>query len=328
MSQAMRTPTTQKTRSPKRSMFRRQVHIIYLFPLPCANYIQICHETLRITVIQRLEHYLQIQGDGDEVITHVVHPAREDMDNDEYDDRPFEPFKDLCKRRFLWYYDSYIHAISKEKHEVREGQVFARMPFEGPCNEMVGKFYYTELENRLNRVKKALDAETSHWAKQGMESVRTDTSVASNLRQQYGQCVEYFKRSKTINIELSLVENNPFVWMITYFGKPMTDLDGGFFRVKLCMSPNFPEEQPRARFETALFHHRIANDGTPCYTAVRADDIRSHIEGIVSALEEEHPPYDPRTLVNPEASKLYWGSADDKKKYRRQLRRSVQRSME
>ena len=57
----------------------------------------------------------------------------------------------------------------------------------------------------------------------------------------------------------------------------MTNLDGGLFRIKLSFSPRFPEEHPRAKFETQLFHHRIAADGTPCYT--REDDlrIRSHI---------------------------------------------------
>jgi len=45
-------------------------------------------------------------------------------------------------------------------------------------------------------------------------------------------------------------------------------------------------------------------------------------------LEEESPPYDPRTLVNPEAAKLFWGSKDDKKIYNRKLRRAVQQSME
>ena len=94
------------------------------------------------------------------------------------------------------------------------------------------------------------------------------------------------------------------------------------------MSPRFPDEQPRAKFETPMFHHRIAADGTPCYITTRTDDIKSHIEGIIQALEEEHPPYDPRTTVNPEASKLYWGSPEDKKKYNRQLRRAVQRSTE
>jgi ubiquitin-conjugating enzyme E2 Z len=55
----------------------------------------------------------------------------------------------------------------------------------------------------------------------------------------------------------------------------------------------------------------------------------SHIEAIISTLEEEEPAYDPREIVHPEATKLYWGSSTaDKKQFNRKLRRSVQDSME
>ena len=240
----------------------------------------------------------------------------------------FEPFKDLCKRRFLWYYDSYLLAISKAKTEVNDGAQFTRMPFECQGNGMDGKFNYTELERRLKLIKKTLDAETARWAEDGLVAQKKDLGIAVSLQRMYEQVVEAYKRDKNVTLDIELENKNPFVWMITYFGRPMTNLDGGLFRIKLCFSPRFPEEHPRAKFETQLFHQRIAADGTPCYTAKRAEDPKSHIEAIIEALEEEHPPYDPRTMVNPEATKLFWGSADDKKLYSRKLRRAVQRSVE
>lgn len=248
----------------------------------------------------------------------------------EYDESSinFEPFKDLCKRRFLWYFDSYLLAISKAKAEVKDGQQFTRMPFECTGNTMEGKFHYTDLERRLRLIKKTLDAETARWAEEGLILTKREGLVAANLNRQYEQVVESYKRNKNVTLDIELVDKNPFVWSITYFGRPMTNLDGGLFRITLRFSPRFPEEQPRAKFETALFHHRIALDGTPCYSTKRAEDTKSHIQAIIEALEEESPPYDPRTLVNLEAAKLFWGSEDDKKKYSRQLRRAVQRSME
>jgi len=262
-------------------------------------------------------------------------PASEDSsDADDMDDASdesmavFEPFKDLCKRRFLWYYDSYLLAISKAKEEVTDGDVFARMPFEGQGNDMAGKFNYTELERRIKLIKKTLGAEANRWAEEGLAQKKKDSGVAANLQRQYEQVVEAYKRDSSVTLDIELVDKNPFVWAITYFGRPMTNLDGGLFRIKINLSPRFPEEQPRARFETPLFHHRIATDGTPCYTASRTDEIKSHIDGIIDALEEENPPYDPRTMVNPEAAKMYWGGAEERKKYNRQLRRAVQRSME
>jgi ubiquitin-conjugating enzyme E2 Z len=293
--------------------------------------VQIRHETLRVSVIQRLEEYLKIGLDG-AVTTPATTKEDYDLDMDTIEDEsstPFEPFKDLCKRRFLWYYDSYLATIQKGMSEVKDGTPFVRMPFEGSNNTMEGKFNYSELERRLHGIKKALDAETEAWAVEGLAAKSKDTTVAVNLQRQFEQIVEFFKRSGTAH-NLELVDGNPFVWVLTYFGKPMTNLDGGLFRARLFFSPRFPEEQPRIKFETRLFHHRIAADGTPCYVvpSSRREDVKTHIEAIIDALEEDHPPYDPRTLVHPEAFKLYWGSAEDRRVYSRRLRRSVQQSME
>ncbi|KAL7629357.1 hypothetical protein AAE478_000877 [Parahypoxylon ruwenzoriense] len=294
---------------------------------------KIRHETLRISIIQRLEEYLGL------TITPTIPQGlatRRDYelsieDDVEIDDAsvPWEPFKDLCKRRFLWYYDTYLESIKKGKEDVRDNQNFSRMPFEGTSNSMDGKFNYTELEQRIRRIKTALDAESDQWASQGLSAKMKDMTVTVNLTRQFEQIKESFKRSEVPH-NVELVDGNPFVWNFTYFGKPMTNLDGGMFRIKLNFSPRFPEEQPRVKFLTPVFHHRIAADGTPCYfpNPNRREDIKQHIDAIIEALEEEQPPYDPRTLVHPEAHKLYWGSPDERKLYNRQLRRSVQRSMD
>ncbi|KAI6372276.1 hypothetical protein MCOR25_003793 [Pyricularia grisea] len=296
-----------------------------------ARYIQkIRHETLRISVIQRMEEYLGIQADGTLQPPPQVEPEDYDLiDSDTVEDVPFEPFKDLCKRRFLWYYDSYLQSIQKAKAENKDGQAFTRMPFEGHNNSMEGKFNYSDLERRLQNIKTALETEVSGWADEGLTPKAKDSTVAVMLGRQYEQVVEYFKRNDIMH-NLELENKSPFVWVLTYFGRPMTNLDGGLFRVTFRISPRYPDEQPRVKCETRLFHHRIAMDGTICYTVpmARREDIKSHIEAVIDALEEEEPAYDPRTLVNPEAHKLYWGTADDRKMYNRRLRRTVQQSME
>ena len=112
----------------------------------------------------------------DGAVTSPVYNKEEyDLDMDVMDDEstvPFEPFKDLCKRRFLWYYDSYLAAVQKGKEEVKDGTPFNRMPFEGSSNTMEGKFNYTELERRLHNIKKALDAEAEGWASEGLVAKR------------------------------------------------------------------------------------------------------------------------------------------------------------
>ncbi|KPM39473.1 hypothetical protein AK830_g7083 [Neonectria ditissima] len=296
------------------------------------DYVQkIRHETLRISVIQRLEGYLGLSPDG------YQHPpgTREpdEIDDDDIDESsvPFEPFKDLCKRRFLWYYESYLAAIQKGKSEVKDGQHFIRMPFESPgSNCMDGRFNYAELERRIRTIKSAIDAETQGWSTEGAVARTLESTVSVNLQHQFEQVVESFKRNDMPH-DVSLEDGNPFVWAVTYFGRPMTNLDGGLFRIKMNFSPRFPDEQPRVKFESRIFHHYIAADGTACYTPnpMKREDIKSHIEAIFSFLEEEEPAYDPRKIVNPEASKMYWsGGPDERKKYNRRLRRSVQQSME
>ncbi|KAI0200096.1 ubiquitin-conjugating enzyme/RWD-like protein [Astrocystis sublimbata] len=289
---------------------------------------KIRHETLRIAVIQKMESILNISASGNVLIAPIEYVADDDLDLDD-PSVPWEPFKDLYKRRFLWYYATYIEAIAEAKKTVEDGQKFVRMPFEGDSNIMDGAFDYTKLETRLQRIKTVLDSEGDNWAKEGLSTKFKDTTVPVNLGRQFDQIKESFRRDD-IPHNLELEQNNPLVWILTYFGRAMTNFDGGMFKIKLNFSPRFPEEQPRVKFMTPVYHHRVTPDGTVCYipNANRSDDVRQHIEAIFTTLEEENPPYDPRTQVHPEAHKLYWGGGDDRKTYNRKLRRSVQRSME
>ncbi|KAI8940487.1 hypothetical protein NX059_004169 [Plenodomus lindquistii] len=285
---------------------------------------KIRHESLRISVIDRLEEYLGIHQSRPGV---TVYNAEEDYQAGR-EDAPFEPFKDLCKRRFLWYYPSYLARVDEAAKKHKDGDRFEKMPFEGPGNTMEGTYDYTGLRRRLVAIFERLNKEMEGWATDGWSAVQKEMSIASNLQRQYEQIVENYKKNDAVTLDLDLVDKNPFVWQLILFGRPMTNLDGGMFKIMLYISPRFPDVLPRVKFETPIFHHRVSPDGILCYDAMRKDDMRSHIEAIVSAIEEESPAYDPRTLVNPEAAKLYWGTPEDKKMYNRRLRRSVQDSAE
>jgi ubiquitin-conjugating enzyme E2 Z len=277
--------------------------------------------------------FLGIQSDGS-----VIPPSEQQdgFDVMEEEDRllaedskpPFEPFHDLCKRRLLWYYETYMNTIKAQNAEYKRGVTFVRMPFESFGNTMDGRFDYPDLERRLTLIRDTIMEETASWAEQGLKAKARDAGLAITLQRHFEQIVEEYKMRQHFTIDLAMEDENPFIWILTYFGKPMTQLDGGIFRIRICLSTKFPEEQPRAMMQTPLFHHRISKEGVVCYFPRRPEEMKSHIEGIVEALEEEAPPYDPRATVNPEASKLLWGSRDDKKKYNRLLRRSVQRSVE
>lgn len=178
--------------------------------------LQIRHETLRIAVIAKLEDYLGMNPDGsmqpDAAL--IRNGSYEDGDSSlmEPEGAPFEPFKDMCKRRFMWYYDSYMASIEVEQKKVTEGQQFVRMPFEHSGNAMEGKFLYKDLKRRLEQIRKQLDTEAENWAEEGLQAVKQESGVAANLQRQYEQTVEFYKREKSVNVDVELVDGNPFVW--------------------------------------------------------------------------------------------------------------------
>lgn len=236
-------------------------------------------------------------------------------------------FYDLEKRRFLWYYETYLLTIEENMPKHAHGAPFETMPFEHGGNRMEGSFRYGDLKNRLERIKTALDQEVEDWRQEGLRAVAEDLAIAYNLRTQFRQFKIHQNQKGLHNIDVSLLDDNPFVWIITYFGRPGTNLDGGMFRIRVSLSPRFPVEQPRAKFETDIYHHRVSKDGVVCYSLNKTDEVKDHIEAILLAIEQVSPPYDPGLIVHPEATRLYWGDDDDKKKYNRAQRRSAQASM-
>lgn len=239
-------------------------------------------------------------------------------------------FADLCKRRFMWYYHAYLNSIDEElkKEDVKDGAKFRNMPFEHDHNDMKGTYDYTALRKRLQTIRAAIDGETDRWEAQGLEALRSESPTALSFQNRFKHLKERYSSNSDTPVDFELVEDNPFAWRLILFGRPMSNLDGGIFKIKIVIPLDFPREQPRVHVETPLFHQRVSPEGVLCYFPTNGLEIESHVAAIIEAIEEEQAPYDPRTLVNPEAAKLLWGSADEKKLYNRKLRRSAQDSSE
>nr|OQO25420.1 hypothetical protein B0A51_06503 [Rachicladosporium sp. CCFEE 5018] len=323
-----------------------------------AAYAQkIRHESLRIAVITRLEQFLGIDtresedpetppvpettcGSADvfgenDVATPATEPSVYEYDAESsyraLDLTPWDPFPDLLKRRFLWYYDAYIATIDKASKEQKDGKAFALTRFEDLHNGMAGTYQYLNLRARLDRIRRSLASECDAWKLAGAKQVTDSTQLATQLAFQFKQ-LSYKWNDSTYagcRLEISLQDpSNPFVWHLTLFGEPSTNLDGGVFNLSFTVPPNFPEAWPRVYIETPMYHHRIsASTGTLCYFPVKEDEIGSHLEGIVKAIEDKDPRFDPRIMVNPDASALYWGGEEKRKIYYRKVRRSAQDSM-
>jgi ubiquitin-conjugating enzyme E2 Z len=287
---------------------------------------KIRHETLRLSIIERLEDNLGINRTMMEPVA-KYDASKDPSVTDEAMEPPFNPFGDLSKRRFLWYYDSYLLSVEQEAAKHPDEKDFQRMPFEGSGNGMDGKFNYTKLKKRLEKIYDALQDEATRWTEEGLKAHEKESTVAAKIERDF-QRTATAMREQDRNVEVSLVDKNPFHWQLTMFGRPMTNFDGGVFRITIHISPRFPEEQPRVKVETPIFHHRVSSNGHLCYFPSKPEDLSTHVDGILASLEDEHPPYDPRLVINPEASRLFWGTADEKKLYNRRLRRSAQDSAE
>ena len=332
-------------------------------PKPKAYIEKIQHETIRISVVQRLEGLLGIDSERSNYIHQPKRPRLEGSFSPtkpeispeassgastpatetsvyEYDaeatfnaldQAQWDPFADLMKRRFLWYYDTYHRTCTAGAKQHKQGSPFATMEFEHGSNSMNGHYDYQGLLKRLEGVKLALEDEKKSWSRAGKKQVKDSTQLATMLAFQFKQLAGQWsdKSSEGSKLELSLPDpENPFAWHLTLFGQPMTNLDGGIWNMTLHIPPTFPETQPRVRFATPIFQHRVSANGTLCYFPKKEDEIASHLEAIVHAIDESEPKFDPRAVLNPEAFELYWGGTEKRKVYNRKLRRSAQDSSE
>jgi ubiquitin-conjugating enzyme E2 Z len=325
---------------------------------------KIRHESLRISVIQRMEKLLlnqsrdadrvvkklKLEDDTDSqstednlVIGHKTAQTASDLEPSvyEYDaeaafnsleSNHWDPFADLEKRRFLWYYDTYLSSIETHSREQDDGTKFTNTQFESPTNEMGGYFDYKGLRKRLEAIREALDQELVTWERDGRKQTEDGTQLPTQLLFVYNQLRPKWNDARSSSgpsLEISLPDaKNPFLWNLTLYGEPMTDLDGGVFNINLHIPPTFPNDQPRVIFQTNIFHHRVSTRGFLCYFPEKTDEIESHLKAIVAAIADTNPQYDPRAMVNAESFNLYWGGEAKRKIYNRKLRRSAQASTE
>ncbi|KAF9582140.1 hypothetical protein BGW38_000592 [Lunasporangiospora selenospora] len=241
---------------------------------------------------------------------------------------PSDEFCDLSKRLFLTYYDIYQNTVQTELALIKDGTGFYKAPFEYGGNKMDGNFNYTSLSKRLEIIKRAIDQETVDWIAQSKEWISSSSRMSSNLRRQLEQIQEYNRENSNVGIQIELCDDNPFVWTFTLFGKPMSNYDGGMFNVQMVFHNSFPDIQPRVKFCTPMYHVHVTTDGVPFYTVDKPDDVRHHIESIYRLVLEDEPLTNPSTHVNIAASKLYFGTKEQRREYNRNARRCASRSIE
>jgi hypothetical protein len=113
-----------------------------------------------------------------------------------------------------------------------------------------------------------------------------------------------------------------------YFGRPLTNWDGGLFTLRLIFPPTFPVEYPRIRFLTPFYHANVTPDGIPYYRVARPESCQAHIEALIDLFVKDMNP-DPSCVLNRKCADLCWRRGEDgRKEFNRILRGVISRSIE
>ena len=108
------------------------------------------------------------------------------------------------------------------------------------------------------------------------------------------------------------------------------------FQVELIFPPEFPDAPPYVHFLTSMFHPHISPLGVPYLKSLimwsnpeaKDKSVSSLLTALVALLEQDPSP-EPATHLNPEAASLVFSRSDeDKKEYKKQVKKRVQRSMD
>ncbi|KAJ3231199.1 hypothetical protein HDU81_003933 [Chytriomyces hyalinus] len=236
------------------------------------------------------------------------------------------PFEDTCKRLFLVYFDVYKNNIQKEVAKgIKDGAPFRRTRFESAGNSMEGQFDYSSLKARLDRIYEVLKGETESWISHSLQWIKDDTLASSNIRNQFEQIRASGDYSR--NVMLNLLDDNPFIWTVTFTDLSGTLYEDGIFPCRLVFHNQFPDVLPRAQFLVDFFHPNVTTDGIPFYSVKRPEDVRQHLAALLKLFTEKPDPQ-PATHVGIRAAEMFLKGESGTKDYNRNCRRCVQRSLE
>ena len=281
---------------------------------------KILHETLRVAVCEVMEDSLEQRI----VSANGVHPI----------------FANVRSTFFHMYNERYLAECKRMSEKLKDGAAFKMMPFECSGNGIHGNFQWAKIKTRLESLRARVLANVEEWRKKGAEQTlllheKHDAGVSScihYLRQQE----ERIKNEAPEGASIGPTEGNTCVWEATIFGPADTLWDGGMFSVELVFPPDFPDSPPYVRFLTPIFHPQISPSGVPYLRALiqwhccdpKDRTLGALLANIVSLLTSDPSP-EPATHLNLDAASLHFSrSDDDRKEYKKQVKKCVQRSMD
>ena len=283
---------------------------------------KILHETLRVAVCEVMEDTVENRV----ISSNGVQPI----------------FAHVRKAFFLMYAERYLSECKRmgDRKDLKDGNPFKMMPFECHTNGIHGTFQWQKVRVRLEAIKQRLYAEIDEWRAKGLEQTQKENEKHDAA---LSSCIHYLRQQEARvkgevpqGASVGPSESNACVWEATIFGPAETIWDGGMFGVELIFPPDFPESPPHVRFTTSIYHPQISPSGIPYLRSLlmwhccepKERTIAGLLQQLVNLLTADPCP-EPATHLNLEAAGLYFSRSDEEKKeYKKRVKRAVQRSVD
>ncbi|KAK9317805.1 ubiquitin-conjugating enzyme/RWD-like protein [Lipomyces starkeyi] len=96
-------------------------------------------------------------------------------------------------------------------------------------------------------------------------------------------------------ISAGLVDDNIYQWEVLLIGPDDTLYEGGFFKARLSFPEEYPLQPPKMRFETAMWHPNVYQDGNVCISILHPPGEDKY--GYEDAGERWLPVHSPETIL-------------------------------
>mmetsp|Transcript_11597 Transcript_11597/g.27566 ORF Transcript_11597/g.27566 Transcript_11597/m.27566 type:complete len:173 (-) Transcript_11597:43-561(-) len=121
-------------------------------------------------------------------------------------------------------------------------------------------------------------------------------------------------------------EDNMLLWNATIIGPDESPWEGGIFSLRLQFPEAYPDKPPKVRFTCEMFHPNVYPDGTLCLDIIQDAWKPIYTVGmILTSIQSLLTDPNPASPANVDAAKLL---ANDKKEYRRRVRRCAAKTVE
>ncbi len=120
-------------------------------------------------------------------------------------------------------------------------------------------------------------------------------------------------------------DDDIFEWKACVFGPTDTPWVGGLYHLRLQFKANYPQEPPKVRFVSRMFHPNIFKDGSLCLDIIQKEwspiyTVSTILTSIQSLLQDPNP----NSPADKEAAKLF---LENRKAYNRMVRKCVEESL-